>query len=250
MSDPAVDIERVVRDVLAELSVAGGNGAQRPATAQPERNGAGASAEPPVAEPSAPSAGELVVDSRVVTMTEITGRLDSIRRLVVSPNAIVTPAVRDELLRRGIALACVDSSNGRPLSTVRLALITSGTDFDPTALAAGLTREGFRVEPSAVDCLISATDQLASETARPDTLGVLLTRHTAAGLCLANRLAGVRAVTGVDAPAMAAAAGAVGATLLVVDPQAGTFFQLKQMVTEFCRSGIRPCPGVFDARLA
>ena len=133
---------------------------------------------------------------------------------------------------------------------VRLVMITTGTDFDPAALVAGLVREGSKVENSALDCLIAATDQLAAEMAKPDTLGVLLTRHAAAGLCLANRLSGVRAITGADAPAVAAAAAAVGANLLVADPQAGTFFQLKQMVTEFCRGGVRPCPAVFRAKLA
>ena len=43
-------------------------------------------------------------------------------------------------------------------------------------------------------------------------------------------------------PPVAAAAAAVGANLLVADPQAGSFFQLKQIVTEFARGGVRPCP--------
>jgi hypothetical protein len=182
-------------------------------------------------------------------MTEVAGRLDAVRRLVVSRGAIVTPAVRDELIRRGIALTCGDTSNGPPATTLRVVVLTVGTDFDPAALAAGLAREGLSVEHAAMDCLIAASDQLAAETARPDTLGVLLTPHTAAGLCLANRLRGVRAVTGGDAPAVAAAAAAVGANCLVVDPQAGTFFQLKQMAAEFCRGRVRPCPAVFRARL-
>ena len=217
MSEPTIDIERVVREVLAELGVA------RKADEAARDEGRGkwcCSPNPPnvpeVPEP-APLAqspltpGELIIDSRVVTMTEVSGRLDAVRRVVVSREAIVTPAVRDELLRRGIALAYAESSNGHPATPVRLVMITTGTDFDPAALVAGLTREGLKVEHAASDCLIAATDQLAAEVARPDTLGVLLTRHTAAGLCLANRLGGVRAVAGVDAPAVAAAAAAVGA---------------------------------------
>ena len=47
-------------------------------------------------------------------MNEVAGRLDSVRRLVVSREAIVTPAVRDELLRRGIALEYADSAQGKP----------------------------------------------------------------------------------------------------------------------------------------
>ncbi len=114
---------------------------------------------------------------------------------------------------------------------------------------AGLGREGFRVEGFNTDCLIAATDQLAQELSQPDTLGVLLSRHVAAGLCLANRLRGIRAIGGGDAPSVAAAAAAVGANLLVADPQAGSFFQLKQIVTEFARGGVRPCPDVFGEKL-
>jgi hypothetical protein len=256
MSQSAIDIERVVREVLAELSIAQkaspqtetkprGLGTSAPSAAQqaPETK-----PQHPISPP--PSNTDLLLTSRVVTMTELLGRLDAARRVVVPRNAIVTPAVRDELIRRGIALEYADSVNGRPATAVRLVIVTTGTDFDPAALVAGLAREGLKIDHSALDCLIATTDQLAAEVAKPDTLGLALTRHVAAGLCLANRLAGVRAVTGADAPAVATAAAAVGANLLVVDPLAGTFFQLKQMVTEFCRSGARPCPAVFRARLA
>jgi hypothetical protein len=112
-----------------------------------------------------------------------------------------------------------------------------------------LAREGFRVKPLSSDCLIAANDELAAEILQPNTLGVLLSRHAAAALCLANRLRGVRAVGGIDAPAVAAASAAVGANLLVADPRVGNFFQLKQAITEFARGGVRPCPNVFRERL-
>jgi hypothetical protein len=203
----------------------------------------------PLPSPVPPPPGDLVVDARVVTMNDVLGRLATVRRVVVSRGAIVTPAVRDELIRRGVALECRESTNSHR-ATIRLVLITMGTDFEPDALVAGLAREGLKVEHAASDCVISSTDQLAREVAVPDTLGVLLTQHTAAGLCLANRLRGVRAVTGVDAAAVATAAAAIGANLLVANPHAGTFFQVKQMIAEFCRGGIRPCPAPFRNRLA
>ncbi len=195
-------------------------------------------------------AGVVTVAARVVTLREIADRLPTMRRLVVSREAVVTPAVRDELLRRGIDLQRTDAAGHRP-APVRLALKTSGTDFDPTALAAALQREGFRVECSASDCLIAATESLAAElTSSTDTHGVLFTAHTAAGLCLANRLPGVRAIGGGTAPSVAAAAAAVGANLLVVDPRAGTFHQLKQSVAEFAAGGVRPCPEALRKKLA
>jgi len=255
MNQPTIDVELVVREVLAQLRAA----PQAP-VAKPQAVGGLGTSVP--SEPPSKTSQELsperrthaqpftlTVAARMVTMNNIAGRLDSIRRLVVSREAIVTPAVRDELLRRGIALECAKSPNGAP-TTIRLSLMTSGTDFDPTTLMAALAREGFQVTQSNSDCLIAAGDQLAAEILQPDTLGVLLSRHAATGLCLANRLRGVRAVGGIDAPAVAAASAAVGANLLVVDPRTGTFFQLKQAITEFARGGVRPCPAAFRERLA
>jgi hypothetical protein len=247
MSPSTIDIERVVREVLAELRAAPEPPAAKRQGLPASVSGQAASEPQPIIPTDQPFT--LTVAARVVTMNDVAGQLDSIRRLVVSRDAIVTPAVRDDLLRRGIALEFAKSPGGAP-ATVHLALMTAGTDFDLTTLIAALAREGFRVTQSASDCLIAAGDQLAVEITQPDTLGVLLSHHAAAGLCLANRLPGVRAIGGIDAPAVAAASAALGANLLVVDPRAGTFFQLKQAITEFARGGVRPCPSVFRKRLA
>ena len=69
-------------------------------------------------------------------------------------------------------------------------------------------------------------------------------------MCLANRLGGVRAVLGTDVPGAAAAVKAVGANLLVADPQAVNLVKLKRMVIGYCRGGVRPCPKVFQKQLA
>jgi hypothetical protein len=183
-------------------------------------------------------------------VAELAGRLDSVRRLVLLRKAVVTPAVREELLRREIALVRADSPGECPAAAVCLVLMLCGTAFDPAGLIAALARDGFQVERATSDCLIAAIDQLSAEIARPGTLGALLTAHVPAGLCLANRVRGVRAITGTDARAVAEAAAAVGANLLVADPRASSFFQLKQMIAEFCRDGVRPCPAVFRTRLA
>lgn len=244
MSKPSIDIDRVVREVLAELDAAPNVDTMKreEGRKKSDEQGQGTSV-------TSAADGELVLTSRVVSTGELFGRLDSVRRVVVSRRAVVTPAVRDELLRRGIALEYVDSSDGCQ-EAVRLAMKTSGTDFDPASLAAALGREGLCVERSDSDCLIAAVDELAEETSRPDTLAVLLTPHTAAGLCLANRLSGVRAIGGAGVAEVARAAVAVGANLLVVDPRTGSYFQLKQIVAEFARGGVRPCSTVFSDRLS
>jgi hypothetical protein len=230
MNKPTLDIERVVREVLAELGAA-------PA----RNNGEGGRGK---GEKTADSS-VFVVASRVVTMADLVGRWDSIRRLAVLRDAIVTPAVRDELDRRGIVLEYADSAQAER-HAIHLTIATAGTDFDTTALAAALAREGLDVERPTSDGLASAVDALAAAVLRPDTLGVLVTGQLAAGLCLANRLRGVRAV----AAESASAAPEIGANVLVADPRAMGFFRLRQIIAQFARGGVLQCPAAYCERLA
>ncbi|MBN2473123.1 MAG: hypothetical protein JXB62_00845 [Pirellulales bacterium] len=242
MAEPSIDIDRIVRDVVAELGL--GPEAGSPVVAPPESDGLPAAATTP------PRSGdELIVHCRVVTLSELAGRWEAVRRLVVPARAVITPAVRDELRRRKVTLQYADTPESRKADPFRLAIVTVGRRFDPTALVAALGGDAIGVEPQTSDCLIDATDRLAAEVARPDTLGLLLSRHTAAALCLANRHQGVRAISGDDAPSLVAAAEAVGANLLVLDPTAHGLFPLKHRITEFCRGGVRCCPEAFRQRL-
>jgi hypothetical protein len=256
MNQPQAEIERVVREVLAELGVApGGTVPSRTEfhSVQP-RNEATGRSETPSHEDGrgeTPSHGggngQLVLDCRVVTMSHLAGRLDAVKLVVVSPQAIVTPAVRDELYRRNIVLSSGSAAKTQP-DGARLVTIIAGR-FDPTALVTALRNNGVPTEAETMDCLIAATARLATEVKKPNTRGLLLTRHTAAALCLANRHRNVRAILGPDAAAVAVAAAAVGANVLVADPTAAGFSQLKQAVLEFYRGGPRECPAVFREQL-
>lgn len=256
MNQPQAEIERVVREVLAALGVApGGTVPSRTEShsVQPNDESTGRSETPSYENgrsetPSYDNGnGQLVLDCRVVTMSHIAGRLDAVKQVVVPPQAIVTPAVRDELYRRNIALASVPAAKTETEGTRLVTIVVSR--FDPTALVSALKSNGVLTEPESMDCLIAATGRLAAEVQKPNTLGMLLTRHTAAALCLANRHRNVRAILGTDAAAVAVSVAAVGANVLVADPTAAGFSQLKQAVLEFNRGGPRQCPAVFRGEL-
>lgn len=78
---PRAEIERIVREVLAEMSA-------RAATSRPAESGL-----------------ELIVTEKVVSAKEIEYKLDGVTRLVVTRGAIITPAARDLLRERKIAIA-------------------------------------------------------------------------------------------------------------------------------------------------
>jgi hypothetical protein len=196
------------------------------------------------------ASAELSFEGRVLALDALSGRLTGLRRVLIRPGTIVTPAVRDELQRRGIALEYVAATPALPADALRLVVVNALRGFQAGQLAPVLRSHGVLLEIVEHQCLIAATDQLAAELRKTNTLGLLLTRHVAAALCLANRHAGVRAVTAGDLPTMTAAVESVGANLLVLDAEALTGFQLKQMTTEFAGGKVRPCPEALRPRLA
>jgi len=196
------------------------------------------------------ASAELSFEGRVLALDALSGRLTGLRRVLIRPGTIVTPAVHDELQRRGIALEYVAATPALPADALRLVVVNALRGFQAGQLAPVLRSHGVLVEIVEHQCLIAATDQLAAELRKTNTLGLLLTRHVAAALCLANRHAGVRAVTAGDLPTMTAAVESVGANLLVLDAEALTGFQLKQMTTEFAGGKVRPCPEALRPRLA
>jgi hypothetical protein len=250
MTQIPLDIERVVREVLAELNRAPATAATNlrsvPGLSSSEASTVG-QANRGTLDTSRNS--DLVLSTRLVTMEEINDRLHGIRRVVVAPQAVVTPAVRDALRQRNIALARALPANNASAAPLRLVVVAARTKFDPEPLENTLKSEGIEAQCHKTDCLLAATDQLAGELAKGDALGLLLTPHTAAALCLANRLAGVRAVLGSNANSAEADIRAVGANLLVADPQSVSLFKLARMVGDYYRGGIRPCPEVFRKRL-
>jgi hypothetical protein len=77
-------IEWIVVEVLRRLGVVGGR--------------------VPGDERSSAPIGELSIQERVVTLRSIEGRMANVKRIVVRPRAVVTPAVKDELKQRKIEL--------------------------------------------------------------------------------------------------------------------------------------------------
>ena len=135
----ATEIERSVREVLAEMAGTATRCRERPSCGQAlarqaSRRGADAPTQPVAIWPDS----ELTVAARVVTMAELSGRLDGLRRLVVLPDAVVTPAVRDELRRRGVALVRSAPARQRPAEQLRLVLVASGKGFEPAPLVDAL----------------------------------------------------------------------------------------------------------------
>ncbi len=245
MSQTVVDIERIVREILAEMVAA--------PTVEARTDVAQASTD--IAVEGTESSSErsndaLVLTDRLVTLEQLGRRTPTMRRLVVPEDAVVTPAVRDELRRRGMTLEYGSAAAPASAGTCKLAVWNVSKRYDPAPLTTMLRREGMPVELETSTCLIATTDALAAEVRRGRAVGLILTRQPAVALCLANRHVGVRAVIGLDAPQVAADLAAMGGNVLAVDWSNRTLFQIKQMTSELCRGAPRDCPEELKQRLA
>jgi hypothetical protein len=236
-------IERVVREVLAEMKRAPAN----PGNSGPKPAAPRTGTKKPLA---GEQEGVLAISSRVVTLAEVSDRLPGKRRLVVRPGAIITPAVRDALRQRNVVLEFGAAAAPGGSASVRLVLIAALTRFDVQSLSAALSGEGLKPVCRLSDCLIEATDLLVEELAGGGTLTVLLTPHAAAALCLANRRPGVRAILGEDVRTLPKDIEAVGANTLVVDPKKVGRYPLQRMIETFVTGGVRLCPKVFIKHLS
>jgi hypothetical protein len=148
MTQPAVElVELIVREVMSRLGAADGR-----------------SGVPP---DNLPPAGELAVDSRVVSLAGLQGRLEGVRRLVVAPGAVVTPSVRDELRRRNVAVVRGRAAAPPSGGAAEVLMMVLGSRFDPAPLEAALAAAGLAVRVEWTDCLVAATDAVARQLGKP-----------------------------------------------------------------------------------
>lgn len=254
MDNPAVDvqlIERIVREVLAGL----GSQLGSPDAASPDAPSAPPAQPLPRAEIARPQPardGELTLANKVITLGSVESRLDGIRRLVVAPHAILTPAVQDLLVEKGItvsrgpviASAVVGAEQASrpanvPTGFLPVTVILVTQKLRPEQLDRLLRPDGISAQYEVLGCLIRASER-AAEVCQGGGLGVLITRHVAAEVCLANRRPGVRAVPGYLGIDIVQQTAAVGANVLVADLTAGVF-HIKRMTMQFVRAS-HECP--------
>lgn len=76
MNFETLDIDRIVREIVSRLR----------------------------AEMEVQPVAALTVDTRVITLSELDGKLEGVRQLMVRSRAILTPSVRDELSAKKIEI--------------------------------------------------------------------------------------------------------------------------------------------------
>jgi len=186
----------------------------------------------------------------VVHPTALHKGLEGIDRVLVAARAVVTPAVRDLLRERGVALVLRADGAGDHVAMPAAALLV-GIDRETAGQARqwDMLERTLPIERTGGRDLVRLVDGVGTAVRRDRRLALLLTERTAAALCLANRLPAVRAVLAADLLTAREAVDAVGANLLICSPRRTAAGERLRMVEDFYRRGVVPCPDTLRERL-
>lgn len=237
----ATEVENLVREVLRQLTAVSSAAPGSTAVASPK---------PPVETPrTAPiPSGTAVVRDSLVTLASIEDRLTGITRMVVSSRAIVTPAVVDELRKRGISIVrSADAIAGTTLANLGRELVVTlasdGLAALRTDLVSVLRRTIPQLElidncrsPKLEDVLAELTSRVVSR----GRVGLLLTSTTAVAAALANRTRGVRALVATSGQSIDDAADTLAPNLIVVDRLKVNVWQLRAIASRLVSHGVMP----------
>lgn len=264
-----VDVEEVVRQVLARLGVdsapvaKGPCGCQHNAAAVAHSHGAcqcpdksNSSAKPAPARPAeaAPFAAlpaqTLAWSDRVLTVRDLKGRLAGLKRVAVAPRTIVTPAVIDFLREAGVELIRGGSTGTHTPTANAAALIvaTAGTDFCTDALRAHLSQRGIETIRVPRGSLVAATQATIEQVTSRRRPALLVASQPLVAACLANRQRAIRAaaVRTVDETRQALAE--IGANVIVIDPNRCPAAEQQRIARELAMAASN-CPAELVAAL-
>jgi hypothetical protein len=180
---------------------------------------------------------------RVLSAADLRQGLDGHRELVLAPDTVVTPLAGDELRNNGIRVV-------RQAPTAAKQTPTWGHGQDrpyPLVQSAlgSLAREGLALRqwPAAGDDLPCRWVKAVAEcVARGECAGgVLFCTDPGLACCIANKVAGLRAVSVTTVAQAARATLALAANLLVVEMPGRTFFEIRQILRTLCSSTLS-CP--------
>lgn len=261
MKGPAVEIDRIVRQVLAERSWSAADGATvrlGPATL------------PPCSAAVLTRSEVRSLPGKVITLSDVEGLAHSEQPLSIAAGAVISPLAMDYLKAHGIELVANETApNATPELDPAGARCTCGcgrcapgghgavhlriarwgyavVEPAPLAVAAvsALARSGTRLEALASGTLSTVLEAVTSAIRVSDDWGaVCFCRESALAVCALNQHEGIRAAAAESVQQVVRATETLGINVLVVEPEGKTQHELRGMMRVFCRSeGAWTCP--------
>lgn len=197
------EIERIVQEVMQRLAAVAGN-----------------------------ATDTLVVQERLVTLATVENRLQGIRRLQVDRQAVVTPAVMDELKSHRIELSRrAEQTVGRPRPMLFMATTTSTSTSSSAPWPSDLPCAVSEVTGNTLEEIV---DNMRIQLESSISLGAIVTGAPEQAVCLANRYPPLRAFHGLSVANVERAVATLAANMIVLE--AGTSSYLaRRILTAFIK---------------
>ena len=213
MPTAEIDIEWIVREVIRRL--------RQVRTELPSEG---------ESESATPTPGELKIEDRLVTLETLYKRLDGVQSIVVPVRAIVTPAVRDELKDRGIAIRHAGNGQGHSNGSVlrndqrpTVWIMADGVDLPALQKMCGSA-----IAVKTANNIDTAINELST-----NQRAVVITNTPSGAVVSANRNPHVRAAVGFNFPAVRQAIDEANANLLAIAPRGKGTTELFGLINEF-----------------
>ena len=179
-----------------------------------------------------PATGLTIADS-VITLATVERLPSGTKRALISAKAVVTPSAREHARDHGIELMRMNAT-AAPAASPRPFLIAHAdcaADMAPRCAAIARRVPGSQQLPATGLADVVAT--LATHAARDGARSLLLCGRPAVAVALANRSAGVRAVTARDPATLLTAITETAANIIVVDARAFPAGSLDRVCSDF-----------------
>ncbi|QDU93125.1 hypothetical protein [Lignipirellula cremea] len=170
--------------------------------------------------------GLVAIEDRVVTLASLKHRWSGMQRLLVRADAVVTPAVADELREKNIRLLRGDSDTIRQTTC----LVACGDDAGAIGAIRRLPGVKLRLEPTEPQAW-----EAVAASIRQGQAAALATTRPAIALCQLNKHADVRAVSGATIEILREAWEQASANVLVIDPRLLNPHQVARQVEFFAQ---------------
>jgi hypothetical protein len=196
-----------------------------------------------------PATGLTIADS-VITLATVERLPSGTKRALISAKAVVTPSAREHARDHGIELMRMNAT-AAPAASPRPFLIAHAdcaADMAPRCAAIARRVPGSQQLPATGLADVVAT--LATHAARDGARSLLLCGRPAVAVALANRSAGVRAVTTRDPASLLTAVTETAANIIVVDPRAFPAGSLDRVCSDFAARDLPSPPAELSALAA
>ena len=190
------------------------------------------------------AAGQLRIDSRIVSLETLSGRLDGVNQLIVEKRAVVTPSTRDLLRQQNVSLIRADkmeNNTDRPTRRIAVVRHSDKGNIRPEMLQK-LSDGQIETVDHSTPCIFKAVDWVIEQISQPETLAVMTTKFTDIALCTANRRAELRAVAIDNPDRVMAAVASVGANLLILPCGSIAQPEFRSAIQQYVEAGPQPCP--------